>query len=80
MDERATAAVRGHLEALVTGAAYWPVFAANGKDRVTVRHALTHRAGVPLLPLAIGALAAAFLARAFAFVFGPAGVRPAGES
>jgi CubicO group peptidase (beta-lactamase class C family) len=27
-------------------AAYWPEFAAGGKDRVTVRHLLTHRAGL----------------------------------
>jgi CubicO group peptidase (beta-lactamase class C family) len=26
---------------------YWPQFAARGKSAVTVRHALTHRAGVP---------------------------------
>ena len=31
-------------------AAYWPEFAANGKERATVRHALTHAAGVPHLP------------------------------
>lgn len=29
---------------------YWPEFAANGKGGATVRHALTHRAGVPLMP------------------------------
>jgi CubicO group peptidase (beta-lactamase class C family) len=29
---------------------YWPEFAANGKERVTVRHALTHSAGIPKLP------------------------------
>jgi CubicO group peptidase (beta-lactamase class C family) len=31
-------------------ATYWPEFAANGKERATVRHALTHAAGVPHLP------------------------------
>lgn len=30
--------------------AYWPEFAANGKKDVTLRHALSHRAGVPQLP------------------------------
>lgn len=30
-------------------ASYWPEFGAAGKDRVTVREALAHRAGVPLL-------------------------------
>lgn len=29
----------------------WPEFAAHGKERVTVRHALAHTAGVPGLPL-----------------------------
>ena len=29
---------------------YWPEFAQNGKASATVRHALTHRAGVPLMP------------------------------
>ena len=29
---------------------YWPEFAANGKAGVTVRHALTHRAGIPYMP------------------------------
>lgn len=30
-------------------AAYWPEFAAEGKDRVTVRQALAHRAGLPVV-------------------------------
>jgi CubicO group peptidase (beta-lactamase class C family) len=30
-------------------AAYWPEFAAEGKDRLTVRQALAHRAGLPVL-------------------------------
>lgn len=29
---------------------YWPEFAQNGKTAAKVRHALTHRAGVPLMP------------------------------
>jgi CubicO group peptidase (beta-lactamase class C family) len=28
----------------------WPEFAANGKERATVRHALTHSVGVPAVP------------------------------
>jgi CubicO group peptidase (beta-lactamase class C family) len=31
-------------------ARYWPEFAANGKERVTVLDLLTHRAGVPQMP------------------------------
>jgi CubicO group peptidase (beta-lactamase class C family) len=29
---------------------YWPEFAAHGKAAATVRHALTHRAGIPQMP------------------------------
>lgn len=43
-------AERGLLDYDAPIAAYWPAFAANGKERVTVRHVLTHRAGVPQLP------------------------------
>jgi CubicO group peptidase (beta-lactamase class C family) len=28
-------------------AAYWPEYASRGKDAITIRHVLTHRAGVP---------------------------------
>jgi CubicO group peptidase (beta-lactamase class C family) len=31
-------------------AAYWPEFGVRGKEGITVRHALTHSAGVPHLP------------------------------
>lgn len=31
-------------------AAYWPQFAVRGKERITVRHVLTHSEGVPRLP------------------------------
>ncbi|MGP4111199.1 serine hydrolase domain-containing protein [Streptomyces sp. 4N509B] len=41
---------RGVLDYDTPIAAYWPAFAAHGKDRVTVRHALTHAAGLPHLP------------------------------
>ena len=29
---------------------YWPEFAANGKERITIRDVLTHRAGLHILP------------------------------
>src|SRR5262245_39920982 len=41
---------RGKLEYDAPIARYWPEFAANGKAEVTVRHALTHTAGVPQMP------------------------------
>lgn len=39
---------RGVLDLDEPVARYWPEFAAHGKAGVTVRHALTHRAGIPL--------------------------------
>ncbi|MFF0433232.1 serine hydrolase domain-containing protein [Streptomyces sp. NPDC004327] len=44
---------RGLLDYDTPLAAYWPEFGAHGKDRTTVRDALTHRTGVPQLPPAI---------------------------
>jgi CubicO group peptidase (beta-lactamase class C family) len=32
---------------------YWPEFAANGKSATTIRDALTHRAGIPLMPAGV---------------------------
>jgi CubicO group peptidase (beta-lactamase class C family) len=37
---------RGQLDYDEPVASYWPEFAAGGKERVTVRHLLTHRAGL----------------------------------
>ncbi|CAM9148777.1 unnamed protein product, partial [Heterosigma akashiwo] len=37
---------RGKVDYDAPVAAYWPAFARNGKAGVTVRHALTHRAGL----------------------------------
>lgn len=39
----------GRLDLDAPVAEYWPEFAAAGKERVTVRQALAHRGGVPLL-------------------------------
>jgi CubicO group peptidase (beta-lactamase class C family) len=41
---------RGKLDYDAPVAAYWPEFGAHGKDAVTVREAITHRAGVPQMP------------------------------
>lgn len=45
---------RGQLDLDGRVGTYWPEFKANGKERVLVRHLLSHRAGVPVLdtPLA----------------------------
>jgi CubicO group peptidase (beta-lactamase class C family) len=43
-------AERGALGYDTRIAELWPEFAAHGKERATVRHALTHSAGVPALP------------------------------
>ena len=43
-------AERGVLDYDDPIADYWPEFAANGKERITIRHALTHTAGIPHMP------------------------------
>jgi CubicO group peptidase (beta-lactamase class C family) len=43
-------AERGLVDYDAPIARYWPAFGATGKERATVRHALTHRAGVPHMP------------------------------
>jgi CubicO group peptidase (beta-lactamase class C family) len=46
-------AERGLIEYDAPVATYWPEYATNGKEAVTVRHVLTHRAGVPQMPVDI---------------------------
>ena len=41
---------RGLIEYDAPIARYWPEFGANGKEKATIRHALTHRSGVPQMP------------------------------
>jgi CubicO group peptidase (beta-lactamase class C family) len=41
---------RGHLRLDEPVATYWPAFGQNGKDRVLVRHILSHRGGFPTTP------------------------------
>jgi CubicO group peptidase (beta-lactamase class C family) len=41
---------RGLVDYDAPVAKYWPEFAANGKGSITVRHVLSHRAGVPVPP------------------------------
>jgi CubicO group peptidase (beta-lactamase class C family) len=43
-------AERGQLAYDTPIASYWPEFAPNGKEAVTVRHALCHTSGIPYLP------------------------------
>jgi CubicO group peptidase (beta-lactamase class C family) len=43
-------AERGKLDYEATVRSYWPAFGANGKGSVTVRHVLSHTAGVPYPP------------------------------
>lgn len=38
---------QGRLDLDAPVGRYWPEFAANGKDRVLVRHVVSHRAGLP---------------------------------
>ena len=44
---------RGQVDYDTTVATYWPEFGVHGKDTVTVREALTHRAGVPQMPAGV---------------------------
>jgi CubicO group peptidase (beta-lactamase class C family) len=41
---------RGTLDYDSPIARYWPEFGAHGKEGITVRHALTHTAGIPQMP------------------------------
>ena len=43
-------AERGEVDYDLRIADVWPEFARHGKDPITLRHALTHTAGVPVLP------------------------------
>jgi len=43
-------AERGLVDYDAPVAKYWPEFAVNGKERATVRDALSHRAGIPHMP------------------------------
>jgi len=43
-------AERGQIDYEDPVAAHWPEFAANGKEGVTIRHVLTHSAGLPTTP------------------------------
>jgi CubicO group peptidase (beta-lactamase class C family) len=44
-------AERGLLDCEAPVATYWPEYAAKGKAAITVRHVLTHQAGVPQMPV-----------------------------
>jgi CubicO group peptidase (beta-lactamase class C family) len=50
----ATVIMMAHQDGLIdidaTVASYVPEFAANGKDKITIRHVLTHSAGIPSAP------------------------------
>ncbi|RSS41408.1 class A beta-lactamase-related serine hydrolase [Streptomyces sp. WAC07061] len=46
---------RGLLDLAAPVAAYWPEFAAAGKEGVLVRHVLSHSAGLPSLPGTVSA-------------------------
>jgi CubicO group peptidase (beta-lactamase class C family) len=43
-------AEQGYLDYDAPLARYWPEFAAHDKDPITVRHVLSHRAGIPAMP------------------------------
>lgn len=41
---------RGHLDYDTPIVCWWPEYGAHGKEKTTLRHVLTHRAGVPQMP------------------------------
>ncbi|OAL54593.1 beta-lactamase/transpeptidase-like protein [Pyrenochaeta sp. DS3sAY3a] len=41
---------RGLVDLNAPIAKYWPEFAVNGKDKITITQALSHRAGIPQMP------------------------------
>jgi CubicO group peptidase (beta-lactamase class C family) len=43
-------AERGAIDYEAPVARYWPAFGAHGKERITLRQALAHQAGIPQLP------------------------------
>ncbi|MGW4339539.1 serine hydrolase domain-containing protein [Rhodococcus koreensis] len=43
-------AERGFVDYDTPIAEYWPEWGLNGKDKITVRHVLTHQSGVPWMP------------------------------
>jgi CubicO group peptidase (beta-lactamase class C family) len=45
-------AAQGKLDLEAPVARYWPEFAANGKEEITVAHCLSHTAGLPTFPMA----------------------------
>jgi len=47
-------AERGQVDYDKPIAHYWPEFAANGKEAITVRHGLSHKSGIPYMPVGIG--------------------------
>ncbi len=46
-------AERGLIDYEAPISRYWPEFAANGKDKATVRDALSHRLGIPQMPTGV---------------------------
>ncbi|MEJ3746996.1 serine hydrolase domain-containing protein [Actinomycetes bacterium KLBMP 9797] len=42
---------RGRIDLDMPVGAYWPAFAASGKDQILVRHLLSHTAGLPAFPV-----------------------------
>jgi len=47
-------AERGQIDYDTPIAHYWPEFAQNGKETITIRHALAHTSGIPYMPVDIG--------------------------
>ncbi|MDB6170357.1 MAG: class beta-lactamase-related serine hydrolase [Verrucomicrobia bacterium] len=69
---------RREISCDATIAKVWPEFAANGKGAITLRHALSHTAGIPLMPAGLGFEELCDWEKMCAAIAGLAPVSPAG--
>ena len=42
-----------YVQGVPHNGSYWPEFGAHGKDKATMYDAITHRLGVPIMPLGV---------------------------
>lgn len=70
---------RGQLDLDAPACAYWPEFAARGKDGILVRHLVSHRAGLPGLTTPVSVEEATDPVRMASLLAGQAAIAPPGS-